>query len=66
MTGSFCQSMELIGTSRSLYYIIKVCDLSILYALLPTYMGPLTEWGPGQNIPVALPPVGGPGPPYKR
>ena len=41
-------------------YIIKVCDLTILYALLPICMGPLRhKVGPGQNAPAA-PPVGGP------
>ena len=48
--------------SRSLCYIIKVCDLSILYALLP--MGLHSAWGPSQSgaqgkIP-QLPPVDGP------
>ena len=42
--------MELIGT-LDLCYIIKVCDLIILYALLP--MGPLTEWGSAPVAPLS-------------
>ena len=42
--------MELIGTP-DLCYINKVCVLISLYTLL----GPLTEWGPGQNALVAPP-----------
>ena len=49
--------MELIGTP-DLCYINKVCVLISLYTLLP-FEAP-HRVGPGQNAPVAPPPLGGP------
>ena len=49
--------------SRSLGYVIKVCDLSILYALLPMgpYSGAPHRVGSREKMPqLPPPPVGGP------